>query len=93
MALWSSDYRDMITHLATYFGPDLHQKHIDYVFQYKWESEFEKGTIHLKTLLQDMNQAYKTLGDSGIVSMYGSGTRDPLKEGSSPITPLRYWKV
>jgi len=88
----SSDYRDMIFHLATYFAPSVGKRHVDFVFQYKWEEKFKRGTIYLEEVLSYLEKTYLSGGDGAVRVTFGSNGPDPLRDGVGPIVPLRYWK-
>jgi len=81
----------MITHLATYFAPSAGQRHVDYVFQYRWEEEFYRGTNHLSRVLGQLERSLIEGGDVEVLLNFPS-KRDPLRSGQGRLEPLRYWR-
>lgn len=91
--LTGNDMRDIITHLATYYSPSVGQRHVDYIFQYRWEEAMTSGLSSIVGSLRDLEAVFNSGGDDGVRSMLVGGGRDKLRDGVGKLEPLRYWKL
>jgi len=90
--LIGNDMRDIITHIATYASPNVGQRHVDYVFQYRWEVLFERGVTWVFAVLVNLDAVYQADGDEG-VKLAHPKLYDDLRQGEGKLEALRYWRA
>jgi len=90
----SSDIRDIIMHLSTYYSPSLTASDVDFIFQYRWISVYSQGQGMPRIIneLQQANAMSPGSRDEWLTQRYPS-SRDPLRPSLNQLRQLRYWKI